>query len=189
MSSPLFTTADLSHLNATHTMARKIMRANKLAPYVREAVSHYATIIRAKKAQILEHLKADMMTMTAPAGSDKRQYWAAVFDWYSFDFSKLPMGDNTVQWAPGQAGMTYNEVVADISHMYIEDMTSVSMWILYRHTDFCARLLDELQLDPKHFQFKNLGQPLEDASRKFRMENERDTITEYMYIMNLVYTP
>jgi hypothetical protein len=180
----------MSHLNATHHMARKQMRANQLEPYVKEAVTHYASIIRAKKTQILERLKADMMTMTAPAGSEKRQFWAQVFEWYSYDFRKLPMGGNTVQWAPGQAGLTYSEVVlGDETRVFTDDMTSVSMWILYRHTDFCARLLKELELNPKHFQFKNLGGELEGASRKFRMENELDTITEYMNIMNLVYTP
>jgi hypothetical protein len=189
MSSSFFTTADMSHLNAVHHMARKQMRANQLEPYVKEAVTHYASIIRAKKPQILERLRADMMTMTVPSSSEKRQFWAAVFEWYSYDFSKLHMGGNTIQRAPGQAGLTYNELVADISHMYIDDMTSMSMWILYRHTDFCARLLKELQLDPKHFQFKNLGEQLVGASRKFRMENELDTITEYINTMNLVYIP
>ena len=186
MLSSFFTTADMSHLNATHHMARKQMRANKLEPYVKEAVTHYASIIRAEKTQILERLRADMMTMTTPAGTEKRQFWAEVFEWYSYDFRKLPMGGNTVQWAPGQAGLTYSEVVlGDETRVFTDDMTSVSLWILYRHTDFCARLLKELQLDPKHFQFKNLGQELDGASRKFRM----DTIIEYMNTMNLVYTP
>lgn len=169
-------------------MARKQMRANKLEPYVKEAVTHYASIIRAKKPQILERLRADMMTMTVPSGfcSEKRQFWAEVFEWYSYDFRKLPMGGNTVQWAPGQAGLTYNELVlGDETRVFTDDMTSVSLWILYRHTDFCARLLKELQLDPKHFQFKNLGSEMADASRKFNM----DTITEYMNTMNLVYIP
>ena len=169
-------------------MARKRFRANKLEPYVKEAVTHYASIIRAKKAQILESLRDDMRIMIAPSGisSEKRQFWAEVFQWYSYDFRKLPMGGNTVQWAPGQAGLTYSEVVlGDETRVFTDDMTSVSLWILYRHTDFCARLLKELQLDPKHFQFKNLGQPLDGASRKFNM----DTIIEYMNTMHLVYTP
>jgi hypothetical protein len=186
MSSSFFTTADMSHLNAVHHMARKQMRANQLEPYVKVAVAYYASIIRAEKTKILERLRADMMTMATPAGTETRQFWAEAFKWYSYDFRKLPMGGNTVQWAPGQAGLTYNELVlGDESRIFLDDTTSVRLWVLYRHTDFCARLLKELQLDPKHFQFKNLGGELEGASRKFNM----DTITEYTNIMNLVYTP
>jgi len=184
MTSPLFTPSALTELQTTHINVCKKIQADKLAAAVKATVARAAHLIRNNSNNIMDALKNDIVSAkTHPYA------WAKVFEFISYDFGKLPMKGNSVY--PYLPNMTYNEAAAFYNRNTNSEFetTSFSMWVIWRHTDFRTRLLEELQLDPAHFQFKNIAQPLECCARLFRREDELDIITEYLNEMYLVYRP
>ena len=183
MASPLFTPSDLTELQITHANIHKKRMADKLEVTVKATVAKAAAIIRERSKDIMERLKDDIVS-----GTTYPYAWAEVFEFISYDFSKLPMHGNTVY--PYLPNMTYNQAAAfyNKANEEAEPSGHTSMWVIWRHTDFRTRLLEELQLDPAHFKFKNLATPLHCCARLFRRSDELDDITEYLNTLHLVYT-
>ena len=181
---PLFTLTQMTELSADRRKIRAEKEAERLKPFVDMAVKFYADNIRPASQRIIDDLKYSN--------------WSLAFEFNSYDFGALDgRGFRVKSWSRDMRGLTAQQVIYERDHcgaMFArlredgeactanEDL--VSMWALYRHTDFRQRLLAELGLDPLHFDFKNLSEfaPVED--RLFA----DDEIIEYRNKVHLVYT-
>ena len=193
---PLFTLTQMFELSADRRVLREVATKERLEPYVKAAVAFYAEQIRWASGRILGGLKTGK--------SSGGLVWSLAFQFNSYDFGALdgrgylPLPSTTFKWwSKDMRGLNAHQAVYQLDHcgaMFAalradgevctanEDL--VSMWVLFRHTDFCQRLLAELSLDPKQFEFKNLSEfaPVED--RLFK----DDKIIEYRNKVHLVYS-
>ena len=180
----LFTPAQMTELVADRLKIRAEKQADRLKSYVDRAVKLYAEKVRPASQRILDDLKYSN--------------WAYAFEFNSYDFGALKGREFRLKyWSHDMRGLTAHQVIYERDHcgaMFAAlrpdgepcaaNVDLVSMWVLYRHTDFRQRLLAELGLDPLHFEFKNLSEfaPVED--RLF----EDGEIIEYRNKVHLVYT-
>ena len=179
----LFTPAQMTELVADRRKIREKKMADRLEPFVDRAVKFYAEQVRPASQRILDDLKYSN--------------WSFAFEFNSYDFGALKGREFRLKsWTSDMRGLTARQVIYERDHcgaMFAAlrsdgqpcaaDVDLVSMWVLYRHTDFRQRLLAELGLDPLHFEFKNLSEfaPVED--RLF----EDGEIIEYRNKVHLVY--
>ena len=179
----LFTPNQMTELVADRRKIREKKMADRLEPFVDRAVKLYAEKVRPASQRILDDLKYSN--------------WSFAFEFNSYDFGALKGREFRLKrWSHDMRGLTAHQVIYERDHsgaMFAalradgqpctanEDL--VSMWVLYRHTDFRQRLLAELGLDPEHFEFKNLSEfaPVDD--RLF----EDGEIIEYRNKVHLVY--
>ena len=180
----LFTPNQMNELVEDRRKIRAEKEAERLEPFVDMAVKFYAEQMRPASQRIIDDLKYSN--------------WSLAFEFNSYDFGALNgRGFRLKSWTRDMRGLTSRQVIYERDHcgaMFAalradgEASTSnddlVSMWVLYRHTDFRQRLLAELNLDSKHFDFKNLTDfaPVDD--RLFA----DDDIIEYRNKVHLVYT-
>ena len=180
----LFTPNQMNELVQDRRKIRAEKKADRMKPFVDTAVKFYACEMRPKSQRIIDDLKYSN--------------WSLAFEFNSYDFGALNgRGFRVKSWSRDMRGLTAQQVIYERDHcgaMFArlredgeactanEDL--VSMWVLYRHTDFRQRLLAELGLDPLHFDFKNLSEfaPVDD--RLFA----DDDIIEYRNKVHLVYT-
>lgn len=179
----LFTPAQMTELVADRRKIREKKVADRLEPFVDRAVKLYAEKVRPASQRILDDLKYSN--------------WSFAFEFNSYDFGALDGREFRLKrWTSDMRGLTARQVIYERDHcgaMFAAlrpdgepcaaDVDLVSMWVLYRHTNFRQRLLAELGLDPLHFEFKNLSEfaPVED--RLF----EDGEIIEYRNKVHLVY--
>ena len=174
----------MTELVADRLKIRAEKQADRLKSYVDRAVKLYAEKVRPASQRILDDLKYSN--------------WSFAFEFNSYDFGALDGREFRLKsWTSDMRGLTARQVIYERDHcgaMFAAlrpdgepcaaNVDLVSMWVLYRHTDFRQRLLAELGLDPLHFEFKNLSEfaPVED--RLF----EDGEIIEYRNKVHLVYT-
>lgn len=179
----LFTPAQMTELVADRRKIREKKMADRLEPFVDRAVKFYAEQVRPASQRILDDLKYSN--------------WSFAFEFNSYDFGALKGREFRLKSSTSDMrGLTARQVIYERDHcgaMFAAlrpdgepcaaNVDLVSMWVLYRHTDFRQRLLAELGLDPLHFEFKNLSKfaPVED--RLFA----GDEIIEYRNKVHLVY--
>jgi hypothetical protein len=172
----LFTPNQMNELKEDRYKIHAKKMAERLEPFVAVAVKFYAEQMRPASQRILDDLKY----------SD----WAYAFEFNSYDFRNIPGGGHVVP---------QEQVDKDLKHYFsYYDLISASdpcgtmfgighaeetMWSIWRWTDFRARLLAELGLDPEHFDFKNLAGVVSGDSRLFK----DDLITEYRNKVHIVY--
>jgi hypothetical protein len=179
----LFTDKQMNELVQDRKKIRDRKFAEKLEPFVVGAVNFYAEKIRPSSQRILDDLKYSN--------------WAHAFEFKSFDFGGVQGKGRAVrEWVrPGKNGEA--DIYAEFSHydrvkkgsppgtLFQHDDVTQMMWTIYSRTDFRKRLLAELGLDPKEFEFKNL--PSFVPRDKLLFKDER--IIEYNNSVNIVYTP
>jgi hypothetical protein len=179
----LFTDKQMNELVQDRKKIRDQKFAEKLEPFVVGAVEFYAEKMRPSSQRILDDLKYSN--------------WSFVFDFKSYDFGAIQgKGRALTNWKrEGKNGE--GEIYAEFSHyhrvskgsqpgsMFHHNGESEMMWTIYSRTDFRKRLLAELGLDPKEFEFKNLSTFM--PTDKLLFKDER--IIEYHNSVNIVYTP
>ena len=180
----LFTTEQIFELHDERHRIHKQRMAERLEPFVNDAVKFYAQQMRPASHRILHALKY----------SD----WAYAFEFNSYDFRDIPgRGHALGDWP--RAGTVlkrldyddyYNTSHYEIIHkrdpcgtLFYIDGRVESMWSIWAWTDFRKRLLTELCLDPEQFEFKNISSYTLGNNRMFR----NDKIPEFVNTVYLVF--
>ena len=140
----LFTDDELAGLRDSYRAKKDSLRRTAV---VDKAVEYYYQICMSNRANILAGLHTNIESWKEVNG--ERLKWSYAFSFISVPYLKT--------W----------QITRDVLHLETTFEAygyKKSMWKIYRHTDFCTKLLSRLGLDPTHFGFKNLSYPEEDGT-------------------------
>ena len=140
----LFTDDELAGLRDSYRAKKDSLRRTAV---VDKAVEYYYQICMSNRANILAGLHTNIESWKEVDG--ERLKWSYAFSFISVPYLK------TWQVSPD---------VFRLETTFEAYGYKKSMWNIYRHTDFCTKLLSRLGLSQTQFGFKNLSYPEEDGT-------------------------
>lgn len=134
----LFTENDLMALRNRYYTKKNSLSKDLLVDY---AVDFWYSLCMERHSEILQGLYNEIEKWESLYAQDLQ--WSHAFTFLSFN------GD----LFPSARVMKFKSM----PHCFESRGFKMSMWSIYRHTDFCAKLLKRLGLDAKRFCFKNIA--------------------------------
>lgn len=136
-----FTPHDIESIEVTYKAKLSALRK---ADIVEQAVAHWYRVCMENRAEILQGLKDDIEEKSDATNFTHSHIWSHAFTFLSSRSGRMDPHVSMIGLDCSASQFS--------SHGY-----TMSMWNIYRNTDFSKKLLERLGLDNRNFAFKNLA--------------------------------